>query len=39
MLIVKESKFMIVEKSKIGALLEEFFQFNEKTILQEFMIH
>ena len=37
-LLVKESKFMIYKKSKIRARLEELFQFNKKTIFQEFMI-
>ena len=38
MFLVKKSKLMIHKKSKIRALLEELFQFNKKTILQEFMI-
>ena len=39
MLLVKELKFMIHKKKpNIIALLEELFQLNKKTILQEFTI-
>ena len=38
MLLVRQLKFMIYKKSKIRAILEELFQFNKKTVFQEFMI-
>ena len=36
MLLVKKSKFIIYKKVRV--LLEELFQFDNKTVLQEFMI-
>ena len=38
MLLVNKSKSKFKSNSKIKALLEELFQFNNKTILQQFMI-